>query len=53
LHSLAQLRGGRLGQIIPPADALEDEIDKRIASGESEQDVTLAVIEDFGSRRRP
>jgi hypothetical protein len=36
-----------LGQWIPPLDALHDEMDKRIASGESEEDVTLAVIEDF------
>ena len=41
------LHADRLGQKIPPLDALEDEIDKRIASGESEEDVTLAVIEDF------
>jgi hypothetical protein len=37
----------RMGQAIPPLDALEDEIDKRIAAGESEDDVTLAVVEDF------
>ena len=36
-----------MGQAIPPLDALEDEIDKRIAAGESEDDVTLAVVEDF------
>jgi hypothetical protein len=47
LHRLANFHGGRHGQTIPPLDALEDEVDKRIASGESEQDVTLAVIEDF------
>jgi hypothetical protein len=47
LHRLASFHGGRQGQTIPPLDALEDEVDKRIASGESEQDVTLAVIEDF------
>jgi hypothetical protein len=47
LHRLAHLHGGRLGQNIPPLDALEDEIDKRIASGENEEDVTLSVIEDF------
>ena len=41
------LHADRLGQKIPPLDALEDEIDKRIGSGESEEDVTLAVIEDF------
>jgi hypothetical protein len=37
----------RLGQRIPPLDTLEDEIDKRIAAGESDDAVTLAVIEDF------
>jgi hypothetical protein len=37
----------RMGQAIPPLEALEDEIDKRIAAGESEGDVTLAVVEDF------
>lgn len=36
-----------MGQQIPPLDALEDEIDKRVASGESDDDVTLAVVEDF------
>jgi hypothetical protein len=36
-----------MGQAIPPLDALDDEIDKRIAAGESEADVTLAVVEDF------
>jgi hypothetical protein len=41
------LHADRLGQKIPPLDALEDEIDKRIAAGETEDDVTLAVIEDF------
>jgi hypothetical protein len=44
---MASFHGGRLGQAIPPLDALEDDIDKRVASGESEEDVTLAVIEDF------
>lgn len=37
----------RRGQRIPSIEALEDAIDKRIASGDSEQDATLAVIEDF------
>jgi hypothetical protein len=37
----------RRGQRIPPIEALEDAIDKRIASGDTEQDATLAVIEDF------
>ncbi|HEY4397186.1 MAG TPA: hypothetical protein VGO28_05895 [Acidimicrobiia bacterium] len=37
----------RMGQKIPPLDALQDEIDKRVAAGEIEEEVTLAVIEDF------
>ncbi len=37
----------RRGQKIPPIEALDDAIDKRIAAGDSEQDATLAVIEDF------
>jgi hypothetical protein len=37
----------RMGQKIPSLDSLQDEIDKRVAAGESEEDVTLAVIEDF------
>jgi hypothetical protein len=37
----------RRGQKIPPIGALEDTIDKRIESGGSEQEATLAVIEDF------
>lgn len=37
----------RRGQKIPSIEELDDAIDKRIASGESEQDATLAVIEDF------
>ena len=37
----------RMGQKIPPLDALEDEVDKRVAAGESDEDVTIAVIEDF------
>lgn len=41
------LHADRLGQKIPPLEALDDEVDKRIASGESEDDVTLAIIEDF------
>jgi hypothetical protein len=41
------LHADRLGQKIPPLDALEDEIDKRIAAGEAEEEATLAVIEDF------
>ncbi|HEV8206361.1 MAG TPA: hypothetical protein VGR04_06680 [Acidimicrobiia bacterium] len=41
------LHADRLGQKIPPLDALRDEMDKRIATGESEEGVTLAVVEDF------
>ncbi len=37
----------RLAQSIPPLDSLDDAIDERIASGESEEAVTLDVIEDF------
>ena len=37
----------RMGQAIPSLDALEDEIDKRVAAGESEDDVALVVVEDF------
>ena len=36
-----------MGQTIPSLDALEDEVDKRVAAGESEEDVALAVVEDF------
>lgn len=36
-----------MGQKIPPLDALQDEIDKRVAAGEIDEEVTLAVIEDF------
>ena len=41
------IHADRVAQTIPPLDALQDEIDKRVAAGESEEDVTLAVIEDF------
>lgn len=44
---IAHLHGGRLGQTIPPLDELDDVIDKRVASGETEEDATTAVIEDF------
>jgi hypothetical protein len=44
---IARATQERRGQKIPPIEALEDAIDKRIASGESEQEATLAVIEDF------
>jgi hypothetical protein len=37
----------RRGQQIPSIEALEDSIDKRIAAGETEDEVTLSVIEDF------
>jgi hypothetical protein len=37
----------RRGQKIPPLAALEDAIDKRVEEGDSEQDATLAVIEEF------
>ncbi len=46
-HRIFHFHAGRLGQTIPPLDSLEDAIDKRIASGESEEDAALAVIEDF------
>jgi len=41
------IHADRKGQKIPPLDALEDEVDKRVAAGESDEDVTIAVIEDF------
>jgi hypothetical protein len=41
------IHADRMGQKIPPLEALQDEIDKRVAAGESEEDVSLAVIEDF------
>src|SRR5215210_1340663 len=37
----------RRGQKIPSTEELDDAIDKRIAAGDTEQDATLAVIEDF------
>jgi hypothetical protein len=37
----------RRGQKIPPIAALQDAIDKRIEEGDSEQDATLGVIEEF------
>ena len=40
------IHADRVAQTIPPLDALQDEIDKRVAAGESEEDVTLAIIED-------
>jgi hypothetical protein len=44
---IARSAQDRRGQHIPAIEALEDAIDKRIASGDSEQDATLQVIEDF------
>jgi hypothetical protein len=41
------IHADRVGQKIPPLDALQDEIDKQVALGESEEDATVAVIEDF------
>ena len=41
------IHADRMGQKIPPLDALQEEIDKRVAAGKSEEDVSLAVIEDF------
>jgi hypothetical protein len=50
---MLHVHADRMGQAIPPLEALEDEIDKRIAGAESEDDVTLAVVEDFESQLRP
>jgi hypothetical protein len=44
---MLHVHADRMGQAIPPLEALEDDIDKRVAGGESEDDVTLAVVEDF------
>lgn len=44
---LVRFISNRLGQCIPPIDTLEHDIDERVTSGESEETVTLAVIEDF------
>jgi hypothetical protein len=46
-HRVSRFHGRRLGQSIPPLDELQESIDKRIASGESEEDATAAIIEDF------
>jgi hypothetical protein len=46
-HRIFHFHAGRLGQTVPPLDSLEDAIDKRIRSGESEEAASLAVIEDF------
>jgi hypothetical protein len=44
---VAYFHGRRLGQTIPSLDELNESIDKRVASGEQEDDVVLEVIEDF------
>jgi hypothetical protein len=46
-RGIFHVHADRMGQTIPPLDALQDEIDKRVATGETEEDVTLVVIEDF------
>jgi hypothetical protein len=44
---ISHFHGAHLGQAIPPVDELDDVIDKRVASGETEDEATTAVIEDF------
>ena len=44
---VAHFHGRRLGQSIPSLDELDESIDKRVASGESEEDVVAEVVEDF------
>jgi len=44
---VAYFHGRRLGQTIPSLDELYESIDKRVASGEREEDVVTEVIEDF------
>jgi hypothetical protein len=44
---ISHFHGARLGQTIPPLNELDDVIDKRVASGETEEEATTAVIEDF------
>jgi len=44
---VAHFHGRRLGQNIPSLDELDESIDKRVASGEPEEDVVTEVIEDF------
>lgn len=44
---ISHFHGKRLGQNIPSLHVIEDAVDERIASGETEQAATLAVIEDF------
>jgi hypothetical protein len=48
-HRVAHFHARRLGQSIPPLDELEDVIDKRVASGESEEEAT-AVFTHAGRR---
>jgi len=44
---VAHFHGRRLGQNIPTLQELDESIDKRVASGEPEEDVVTEVIEDF------
>jgi hypothetical protein len=44
---VAHFHGRRLGQTIPSLDEIDESIDKRVAAGESEDDVVTDVIEDF------
>lgn len=44
---VAHFHGRRLGQDIPSLEELDESIDKRVASGEPEDDVVTEVIEDF------
>jgi hypothetical protein len=44
---ISHFHGKRPGQNIPPLDVIDDAVDERIASGETEQAATLAIIEDF------
>ncbi len=46
-NRVAHFHGRRLGQTIPSLDELDESIEKRIASGETEEDATGAIIEDF------
>ena len=44
---VAYFHSRRLGQSIPSLDEIDESIDKRVAAGESEDDVVTEVIEDF------
>jgi hypothetical protein len=44
---VAYFHGRRLGQNIPSLEELDESIDKRVASGEPEDEVVTEVIEDF------